>query len=250
MQNPISYPFVRDATFISGVGPSIGASFLNLGQDALTDLYGPLLGRSATWEHDDFEELAWPPGMLGRLSILTNTNGGGTMLSLPLAPTAAGEHGIVEVLATNAASYSFNAEGAQANLDDFDFLFSAKVQIVTLANLESVGNRGFQIGLFSDNEGAATSCRFLAGNDEANWIARVGSTDTDTGIPVVDGQWYDLQMCRLSTNVLSYIDGALVATTAHNVAMNTARRRVGSISPGAAVGDGFRLDHFKNWMQR
>lgn len=251
MQPPINAPFVREATFISGVGPSIGARFLNVAvQDALADLYGALLGRSATLQVDDFLELAYPAGQLGALTILTNTNGAGTMSVAAVDPAAAGQHGVYNVLATNAAAYSFIADGARSHLSTFDFLFSAKVRVVARANLDTYANRGFTVGLFDTNEAAGTSCRFIAGNDEANWQVLVGSTKVDTLVPIVDGQFYDLQMARLGTSVTAYIDGAMVATVAHNVSMPTARRRLSSVSGGAAVGDGFGVDYFKIWSQR
>jgi hypothetical protein len=112
-----------------------------------------------------------------------------------------------------------------------------------------VANLGLQLGIFDQIEAAATSCRFVAGSDEANWQVIVGSTVVDTLIPIVDGQFYDLQMARLDTNVTAYIDGALVATVAHNVSMPEARRRVGTKGNGA-VGDGVALDYFKAWFAR
>lgn len=250
MQAPINAPFVRDATFISGVGPSIGARWLNVGvQDALADLYGAVLGRSATIRVDDFVDLDMPAGHLGQLRIITNTNLPGTMRVANVAGAAAGQHGIAQVLATAAAAWDFLAEDGRSHLGTFDFLFSAKAAVVDLGNLDTYANRGLQLGLFDTNEAAGTSCRFIAGNDEANWQVLVGATKVDTLIPVVDGQYYDLQMARLGTSVTAYIDGALVATVAHNVSMPTARRRVGTKGNGA-IGDGLLLDYFKAWMQR
>lgn len=250
MQPPINAPFVRDATFISGVGPSIGARFLNVAvQDGLADLYGALLGRSATLQLDDFLEVDFPPQQLGSLRIVTNTNGAGTMRIAQVAPTAAGQHGVVAIYANNAAAWSFTADDATAHISTFDWLYSARARVVAKASLDTVGNRGFQVGFFDTNEAAATSARFIAGSDEANWQVLVGATQVDTLIPIVDGQWYELQMVRLSTSVTAYIDGALVATVAHNVSMPTARRRVGTVGNGA-VGDGVALDYFKAWLQR
>lgn len=249
MKTPIAYPFVRDATFVSGVGPSIGALHLNTTQDGLADLYGALLGRSATLQLDDFTDLDMPAGKLGSLRVLTNVNLPGSMRVAIIDPTAAGQHGVAEVLATAAAAWSFLADGSRAHLSTLDFLFSAKAHVVTRANLDTYANRGFQVGLFDTNEAAGTSCRFIAGSNEANWQVLVGATKVDTLVPVVDGQYYDLQMARLSTSVTAYIDGAMVATVAHNVSMPTARRRVGTVGNGA-IGDGVRLDYFKAWMQR
>lgn len=250
MQPPINAPFVRDATFISGVGPSIGARFLNVAvQDGLADLYGALLGRSATLRLDEFLEPDFPAAQLGSLRIITNTNLPGTMRVAQVAPAAAGQHGVVGIFATAAAAWSFTADDATAHLGTFDFLWSAKARVVARANLDSYANRGFQVGLFDTNEAAATGCRFIAGSDEANWQVLVGATKVDTLVPIVDGQFYDLQMARLSTSVTAYIDGALVATVAHNVSMPTARRRVGTVGNGA-VGDGVALDYFKAWLQR
>lgn len=249
MNTPISFPFVRDATFISGVGPSIGATFLNGAQDGLSDLYGALLGRSATLRLDEFLDPDFAAAQLGSLRILTNTNAPGTLRVEQQAPAVIGEHGVVGILATNAAAWSFNAEDAVADLNVADFLFSVKVKVVALASLDTVANLGLQLGIFDQIEAAATSCRFVAGSDEANWQVIVGSTVVDTLIPIVDGQFYDLQMVRLDTSVTAYIDGALVATVAHNVPMPEARRRVGTKGNGA-VGDGVALDYFKAWFAR
>lgn len=250
MQPPINAPFVRDATFVSGVGPSIGARFLNVAvQDGLADLYGALLGRSATLRLDDFLDVDFPAAQLGSLRILTNTNGAGTLRVAQQAPVVVGEHGVAGVLATNAAVWNFDAQDAQLQLDTRDFLFSTKAQVVTLASLDIVANLGLQLGIFDQIEAAATSCRFVAGSDEANWQVLVGATLVDTLIPIVDGQWYELQMVRLSASVTAYIDGALVATVAHNVAMPEARRRVGTKGNGA-VDDGIKLDYFKAWFGR
>lgn len=249
MQPPINAPFVRDATFISGVGPSIGARFLNVGvQDALADLYGATLGRSATMRGDEFLDLSYPAGQLGTMRVIRNTNLPGTM-RVGAAAGAAGLHGVAQVLATAAAAWEFLADDASAHLATFDFLFSSKAAVVTRASLDTVANRGFQIGIFDTNEAAGSSCRFLAGSNLANWQVLVGATLVDTLIPVVDGQYYDMQMTRLGTSVTAYIDGALVATVAHNVVMADARRRVGTKGNGA-IGDGVALDYFKAWYQR
>lgn len=249
MRTPIQYPFARYATWIAAVGPSITAEFLNLTEDGLGDMYGALLGRSATWRADEFLERNHPPGQLGGLTISVNTNAPGTMRIAEVIPSTSNEHGLVKVVATNAGSYNFLADDAFSLLDTFDFVWSARVLLTDVTVLSTVGSRGFQVGLFDTNEAAATSCRFVAGSDELNWQAEVGAFTVDTGVAVTNG-WVDLQMARINGLVTGYIDGALVSSTAHAVAMPTARRRVGSVSPGAAVGDGFQLDYFRLWMAR
>lgn len=155
------------------------------------------------------------------------------------------------VLSTLAASYTFLAEGNRSHLSTFDWAFSAKVMITTKANLDTVANRGFEIGLMDQVEATATACRFIAGNDQANWQVLIGATLTNSGVAASDSTWYDLQMVRLSQSVTAYINGALVATTAHNVNMSRTRRRIGAVSPGAAAaGEGFRADYFRAWFKR
>lgn len=246
MKTPISYPFVRDATFISGVGPSIAALFLNTSQDGLADLYGALLGRSATLELDDFSEISGPMGKLGSLDVNANVNGAGTMRIGSVAPVAAGEHGIWQVIANLAASFNFSAVGHTSHIGPFDFVCSSRVVITSHASLDTVANRGFQIGIFS----FGAPVLFVAGNNLANWQLIVAATVVDTGVPVVAGRFTDLQLARLSGNVTAYIDGALVGTVAHNVVMNSCQRVVGVKSPGANVGEGFGIDYLKAWYQR
>ncbi len=249
MQTPISYPFVDFAIWVPGVGPSISADFLQKTQRGLGDIYGALMGRSATIEEDDFSELAWPVGQLGKLSITTNTNVPGTMKVEALDPAAQGEHGVARVTATNAAAFNFLADGARSHLGLFDWLFSAKVAVINRTRLDTVANRGWQAGLFDTNEAAGRSCRFLLGNDQANWHVLIGATLIDTGVAYT-ASFTDLQMSRINGAVTAYINGALVATVNHNTSMTLVRRRVGTISPAANVGDGFSADYFRAWYAR
>lgn len=249
MQTPIQYPFTDFATWIAGVGPSISADFLSKTQRGLSDLYGALLGRSATLEVDEFAELNLVPGRLGQLQILTNTNPPGTMRVHPYTLTNVGEQGVAQVQALAAGAFSFSAEGAENHLGLFDWLFSVKLRSVDISRLDVVGNRGFAVGLLDQVEGTATSARFLLGNDQANWQVLVGATLVDTGVAFTN-TFHDLQMARISGAVTAYIDGALVATVAHNVAMPRSRRRIATTSPGGNVGDGFAVDYFRAWYAR
>jgi hypothetical protein len=248
MKTPIAYPFVRDASFVSGVGPAIGAAFLNTGQDALGDLYGALLGRSATMEGEDYGAL---DADLGGLTVLTNTNGGGTFHVGNQTPAAAGEHGVLGVLTTVAAAATFNAESGQMSLDVLDFVWSAKVKLTGRARLDLVGNNGFRIGLQNPPDGIAKNFTFIAGNDQANWqYVIAGSGVTNTGVAATDGTWYDLQIARIGQSATAYINGALVGTVAANITLPIARRKIEIKSPGANVSDGLAIDYFRVWYQR
>lgn len=249
MQTPIQYPFTDYATWIAGVGPSISADFLSKTQRGMAELYGALIGRAATIERDEFDTRSFPAGRLGSMQVLTNTNPPGTMQVGPYTLTNVGEQGVVQVLANAAAAFTFDAQGADNHLGLFDWLFSVKLRSIDLSRLDTVANKGLQVGLMDQVEASGTSCRFLLGNDSPNWQVLIGATLIDTGVAFTN-TFHDLQMARLSGAVTAYIDGALVATVAHNVAMPRARRRVGATSPGANIGDGMCLDYFRAWYAR
>lgn len=248
MRLPVQYPFVRDASFVSGVGPAIGSDFLNNSQDALVDLYGAFLGRAASLEWDEFTTVQ--PSM-GNLTVITNTNGGGSFHIGQQTPAAAGEHGVMGVLANVAAAGTFDAQGAPFYLDTLDFLWSARVQLTGKARMDLAGNNGFRIGIQNPPDGLAKNFTFIAGNDKANWqYVIAGSGLVDTGVAATDGTWYDLQIARISQSAKAYINGALVGTVAANISLTTARRKVEMIFPGANVADGLKIDYFKLWGDR
>lgn len=243
------YPFVDYANWTDGVGPAIDEDFLKRTQRGLVDLYGALVARSAAIECDDFT--GREPG-LGQLTTLTNTNGGGSFKIAYVAPAAAGDYGLTQIVATNAAAGSFNAEGGALWLDQADFVWSARLKLTGKANLDLAGNNGFRIGLQNPPDGLALNATFVAGSDKANWqYVIAGSGLTDTGIAASDGTWYELQMARINGSCMAFINGSIVGTVAFAFNLTTLRRKVQIVSGGLAVGDGVSaFDYFKLWVSR
>lgn len=248
MRNPIQYPFVRDATFVAGVGPSIGAAFLNLTQDALGDLFGALLGRSCSLVCDEFTEALFPVGAFGGLRIFTALNGAGSLSVYP-TPTATNTPdpglGVWNVRTTQAAqAWHFQAVDPPIAQGLLDFGGSGRVKITSRAALDTAANGGFSFGFLSSV--SADTVQLRAGSDEANWIFAVNATNVDTGVAVQNNTWVDLQIWRVNQTFLAYINGALVATVAGNLNLPGLARHLRSRGPSAgAGGDGFSIDYFK-----
>lgn len=245
MNNPIAYPFVRYATF-SPLGPSIGSLFLNQTEDALGDLYGALLGRSAMLVCDEFLEPSFAPGAFGKLRVITNTNG---VFSCALAPSAGPDPGlgVWSALPVRAATaFHFQAADPQLDQSTRDFLFSARVMIVRRSILESVANSGFSVGIVSGAEVVAIRC----GSGSFFWNVVAGATTVATQATVTDGAWVDLQLCRISGVVTAYINGALVATVNYATGFPQAQRHLRCRSPQADAGEGYFIDYFKTLYLR
>lgn len=249
--DPTQPPFARYASYVNDVGPAPDEILLNGEQDHIAWLFGALMGRSAYLGKCDFEKPFYGPGMFGDLEVLTNTNGAATMATGAAAALIQGEHGIWQCLTNTTSAWDFEAADAPCFIGDIDFLFNTKVKIVDQSKLETVAADGFHIGL--GNSGAPWPY-FVCGNDKADWRCVLNGVETGSGIPVSNGDWFDLQIARSGVNFFFWINGvqvvasSLVLTLDPNVSLVS--RYVRCAGPGAATDQGFYIDRIDLSSQR
>ncbi|TXH42066.1 MAG: hypothetical protein E6Q97_36265 [Desulfurellales bacterium] len=203
--HPIRKPYVRDASFIDGIGPP-PFGFFDETQDHLGAYFHALLGWRYSADCDEFTEASAPINYLGRMRI-SDTFG---CAEAPATSNATlGEHGVWSVLSFT-SDFRLAAQGASVSLDG-DFLFTAKVKIVNRGRLETVSSHGFMAAIGSLAE--TTPHQFVAGSDQENWAIQapvVGGGGVEvysTDVPVVDGAWYRLQISRVAGAIRWFING-------------------------------------------
>lgn len=248
MRRPDQYYAVPYASYVDGLGPSIVAEFLNLTQEGLADIVGGLWCKSATLIADEFDEITFPAGKLGRFNLIAPVNTTAAMVN----PTGASQHGLWKLSATAAAVTNCTALTAASWVHTFDLTFSGSVAITARGSLNVVGGAlpGMAYGLFDSVVAPNGRIFFGAGSDNANWHFYVGVTVINTGVPIADGTFYALQICRRAGTIYGFINGALVATVAFPAALPSTSRFVYLDMPGPAVGDGIILDYHRVWYQR
>jgi hypothetical protein len=244
MNRPDQWPNVPYAAFIDNVGPAIVEAFLNPLQQGLQDIAGGLYQRSATILSDDFSELTYTTNKFGLLDIIAATNATLT----PAPPLGIAQHGLWHVRATATANFIFLALDAESWLGTFDFTFSGKVRIDAKAELDTASTPGFAIGL--RDQVIPSRAYFAAGSDGANWILYLDLVAYDTGVPVVDGTFYELQLCRINETAYAFIDGVLVVTASYPTDLQNLRRIISITAPMATAGNGFYVDYHRVWYQR
>jgi len=246
MKQPSQYPNVPVNNYVDAVGPSVKAEFLNPTQEGLADLIGMMFGRSATCVADEFTELTYPAGIRGKLSVWAAVNA----QSGWRVPTAQGQHGLLGMTAIAAGPMSCILQEANWGIGTFDFTVSLRICIDDRASLDVVATPGWRGGLYDDTGGPIKGAVFIAGNDKANWQTSIGGVLTDTGVPIVDGRYYDLQISRIAQTAYAYIDGALLVTQAYPDNLLAAQRYLEIASPNMPINTGFAADYIRLAVMR
>jgi hypothetical protein len=211
--HPTRTPFVRDRTFIDTLTPAPD-EFYDRTQEHLRNYYEAMLGRRWSAQHEELIASAYPTGFLGDLRIAINLDDAGAagFTLAPVSPGARqGEHGVWSVL-TGTRPSRLEMRGGDSVLAANDLLLSSRVKVVRRQGLSSLQEGGLQIGLSDPAE--VVHPAFVAGHDDPNWhiLSRQEENGLllfwDTGIPVLDGRWYDLQISRCSGAVRFFINGA------------------------------------------
>lgn len=243
MKRPSQFPNVPYATFIDGVGPSIAAPYLNPSQEGLADLIGMTFGRSASYIADEFTTLVYHTAAREKFEtwIAVNANSNWRV------PTAVGQHGVLGVFAVAAGAMQHLLLDAQYGIGTFDLTVSMRVAIDARAELDILANLGWFGGL---RDTAPSDVLFVAGNDSPNWQVKIGAVLSNTGVPIVDGRFYDLQIARENGTAYAYIDGALVVTQAFGDNLTQANRQLGITSPAASANKGYAVDYHRLYLQR
>ena len=205
---PTRRPFVREITFVDGIGPPPFGWFDET-QDHLGGIAQSSLGWSASIDSEEFEQSYVTAGYFGRMLVTREV---GLNSIGPVAPVEVGEHGVWQYQA-NALPFAYTAEGARMALDG-DFLLTAKVKIVSPGSLDTAELRGFVVGL-GPLVGMGQFPCIACGGDKENWQALYSPDPSsaqvvdDTGIPCVAGRWYRLQISRVAGAVRFFVNGAL-----------------------------------------
>ena len=243
MKRPDQYPNRPYAAFVDAVGPTIDEGFLNPTQEGLADLIGMTFGRSATFVGDEFTTLRYYSAAREKFDTWINTNSD----SGPRVPTGSGQHGILGVYAVVAGPMTHLLQDAMCHVGTFDFTVSMRAAIDTKAELDTVAAFGWFGGL---RDTAPSDVLFVAGSDQPNWHTLIGATLTDTGVPIVDGRFYDLQIVRVNGTATAYIDGALVVTQAFGSSLQQTNRQLGITCPAATINKGYAVDYHRLYIQR
>lgn len=243
MKRPNQYPNVPFAAFVDTVGPSISAPFLNPTQEGLADLIGMTFGRSATCVADEFTTLVYHTTAREKFETWIAVNANSTWR----VPTALGQHGVLGVFAVAAGAMQHLLQDAQYWIGTLNFTVSLRVAIDARAELDILANLGWFGGL---RDTAPSDVLFVAGNDSLNWHTQIGALLTDTGVPIVDGRFYDLQIARENGTAYAYIDGALVVTQVYGDNLTQANRQLGITSPAATINKGYAVDYHRLFIQR
>ena len=242
--HPQRKPFVRSHTFVDGVGPP-PYSFFDETQDHVGALYHAALGWKWSLDSDEFTETGARPGFLGRMRLSSGTAG------IAVAPKTTGlgfgEHGVWEAR-SGAGAFVIRAGSASISLGG-DFLATAKAM---LFGRERLNPSGFVAGV----RGYA----FAAGSGSPNWLVEYITESgafafADTGIPVVDGVWYRLQVSRVAGAVRWHVNGQLARVGGHEgvpspLRLNTDKFLFAYRSAPGPAGDGFAVDSFHLLAER
>lgn len=244
MTVPNRKPFVRQPTFIDGVGPCPHA-FFDETQDHLGAIAHAKMGRTWSVIHDEFDNLVYPSGYVGNLRIQRNEPVGGGLGFNPATPLEPGDHGIWAGLSV-LNPYDVILQGGSMALSS-DYLLTVKIRFVGSARLDRLADEALHIGVSNPADGLAA---FAFGSDTLNWhVFHGGLGYVDTGFPLSDGTWYRLQISRFAGAVRWYINGYPVTVNglpgyyAPDQAIGSRYLRVKRWNNGPA-NDGLLLDHF------
>lgn len=254
---PQRKPFVRSCTFTDDVGPPPW-TFFDETQDHLGGLAHALAGWKWTLDADHFVSRTVEVNFLGD-RMRKNSSSGVVAVAPKTTGLTHGEHGVWTVTGT-AAAWNYSAATTEVSLDG-DFLFSAKVQIYNLGDLDTLLNGGFQVTTANAFYPPAP-CGFYTGSDKSTWWVGYPvddaspSTFADTGIPIVDNAWYNLQISRVDGAVRWFVNGRLCrldglpgayapySYTGGWKQVGMSRRKLG------INGNGFAIDHFHMLLER
>lgn len=244
MKRPEQWPNTPYAAFVDGIGPSIDSGYLNQNQEGMSDLAGMLFQRSATLVTDEFVQLTYPVGYFGSLVTFAGFN----YTYNWRVPTASNQHGVWATFATANGAYSNVLVDAMYWIGLKDYTFSVRACVDNRAALDTLFGNGFVIGI--NDSSILSETVFVAGTDQPNWHVRIAATSLDTGVPIVDGRFYDLQIARIDQIAYVYIDGALRLTVAYPDDLRQATRIVRVNSPAMAINQGAALDYFRLAIMR
>lgn len=245
MEPPERYPNVPYAAYSDGIGPAINAEFLNLTQEALQDIIGGLWGRSAAILRDEYSDRSYGATKFGSFDRITSVNVN-VFQATPGAPGNMGEWG-VSIQVPGAGQW--RVLDNENYIDTFDFTFSAKLRIDAKSELDVVAVPGFSIGL-TDLTVLTSMVKFVAGSDQNNWQVNLDGTLFDTGIPVVDGTYYELQITRKNGAITACIDGVVTFTGPYATSLaDTAREQQMNVAAGT-TGNGYQIDYFHAILMR
>ncbi len=246
MKRPDQYPNRPYAAYVNGGAPSIDEGFLNPTQEGLADLIGMTFGRSATFVGDEFTTLRYYSAAREKFDTWINTNSD----SGPRVPTGSGQHGILGVYAVVAGPMTHLLQDAMCHVGTFDFTVSMRAAIDTKAELDTLAALGWFGGLRDGGAFPPSDAMFVAGNDSPNWQVKIGAVLSNTGVPIVDGRFYDLQIARISLTAYVYIDGALVGTQAYPDNLLNVNRQLQFTSPAMPINKGYAVDYFRLGIMR
>lgn len=201
--DPLSYPYVRAATYTDGGAVVTASAFYNPTQDVIGRLFGASTGISTSICTEEFERIS--PGSVvagaafgSQLQIITSTNSE----ALSTAALAAGDHGIWRAQTIVNGAADFVVRDNTNFVGTADFIWTGRIRLLSRAHLETLTNEGFVLGLGDVASGFPV---FLAGSDDTNWQAVANGVQTDTGVAVVDDTWTWLIIARRSGTVYWYI---------------------------------------------
>lgn len=245
MQTPDQYPTVPYAAYMDGVGPVVNEEFLNRTQEGFQDIIGGLWGRSAALLRDEYTEKTYPAGKFGTFDIDISSN----VTVGRFTPNSAGVMGAWSVTATAPGAVAWIASDNDNYLGGFDFTVSLKVRVNSRAQLDAIAIPGYGEGI-KDNFAAATNCLLSAGGDQPNWHIMVDGVLSDLGVPVVDNQWYEAQICRKDGSLTVYMDGVLCFTGPYVTVLTQTSRYQQLSMPAATLGNGYQIDYFHAILMR
>lgn len=208
--HPQRKPFVRSHTFVDGIGPP-PFTFFDETQDHLGTMFHALFGWRASIDTDEFETNYAAGDNLSKLTIFRQLGAGFNVASV--TASAFGEHG-VWIISAGAGPWQLGARSGELDLRG-NFLLTAKVQIINRAHLDASGANGFCVAV-GDRARIPVCPGIACGNESPNWQVfyalspTAAATYVDTGIPVIDGAWYRLQISRIGGAVRWHINGAEV----------------------------------------
>lgn len=252
--DPLAYPYDRAATYTDGGAVVTAGQFYNPTQDVIAALYGAATGISFSICTEEFERIS--PGTVTagaqfgtELQLQTTTNSA----AVSAAAVAAGDHGIWRTATVAGGASDTIAQDNTNFVGTADFIWTARVRILSRANLETIANEGFVLGLGTV---ASAFPVFVLGSDDTNWQAVANGVTTDTGVAAVDDTWTWLIIARRSGTVYFYIAvGAAALAQVHSQAFAlsfTSCRRYTRWrnNAGGAAADYVLYDHFSRGIQR
>lgn len=199
---PNRKPFVREPSFVDGVGPC-PHGFFDETQDHLGAASHARMGRLWTQVHEEFDAPIYPTGYVGGLSIFRNEPVGGGLGFNPGNPIEPGDHGIWSGLSV-LNPYDVILLGNSFGFGG-DYLLSVKVRLIGSARLDRLADEALHIGLSNPAGGLPA---FAFGSDTPNWQLFMGGIGyVDSGYPLEDNVWYRLQVCRYSGAIFWIING-------------------------------------------